>query len=576
MKTVGLIVLLAAAAVNAEAQLRTQVVVAGLSQLVAFVQDPVVPAVFYAVEQSGVVRVVQNGTVLPTPFLDLRGAIAAGGEQGLLGLAFAPDVASGRVFVNFTNTAGDTVVARFRRTPENPLVVNPTSRFDLRWPGGEPWIDQPFDNHNGGHLAFGPDGFLYIGLGDGGSGNDPGNRAQDPNTLLGKMLRIDVNVNDVHPIGYVVPADNPFADGVPIGALPEIWDFGLRNPWRFSFDDPRLGGTGALFIGDVGQGAREEIDYEPAGSGGRNFGWAIIEGNLSTGLNRPRAFDPLTPPLLDYPRTFGASVTGGYVYRGTALGSAYVGRYFFADYISRRVFSVGWQPVGGGAVVVDALEHTSELAPLGPISSFAVDHGGELYLVIHSGTVLKIVSQAAIPPSAPSNLSAQTNGRTVALNWTAGAGAAQYRLEVGSRPGAANLVQFDTASAATSLTATAIPDGLYYVRVRSLNQSGSSSPSNEVVVAVGCAGPPAPPTSLTQSVSGATVTLTWSASGDLSGIVVDVGSAPGESNLASFVLPSSVRSLSGAVPGGLYYARVRAVNACGVSASSNEVAVAIP
>ena len=186
-------------------------------------------------------------------------------------------------------TAGDTVVARFRRSA-NPLIADPVSRFDLRWGGaGSPrFIDQPFANHNGGHLAFGPDGFLYIGLGDGGSGNDPDHRAQNPAELLGKMLRIDVNVPEADPTGYRVPSGNPFV-GV-AGTRPEIWSFGLRNPWRYTFDDPARGGTGALLIGDVGQNRWEEIDYEPPARGGRNYGWRNREGAHDNQTSRPPAF----------------------------------------------------------------------------------------------------------------------------------------------------------------------------------------------------------------------------------------------------------------------------------------------
>src|SRR5262245_339499 len=180
----------------ADAQLRAQTFAGNLPQLVAAVADPQRPGVLYAVQQNGLIQTVQGTTVLPTPFLDLRLATAADGERGLLGMAFAPDAGSGRFFVNFTNTNGDTVVARFRRSSSNPLVADPASRFDLRWPNGSRVISQPFANHNGGNLIFGPDGYLYVGLGDGGSGNDPFNNAQNPNSLLGKMLRIDVNVPD--------------------------------------------------------------------------------------------------------------------------------------------------------------------------------------------------------------------------------------------------------------------------------------------------------------------------------------------------------------------------------------------
>jgi glucose/arabinose dehydrogenase len=346
-----------------------------------------------------VIRTVQNGVVLPTPFLDLRAAVLAGGERGLLGLAFAPDATSARFFVNFTNTKGDTVIARFRRSG-NRFVADPGSRFDLRWPTGDRFIAQPFANHNGGQLAFGPDGYLYIGLGDGGSGNDPQNNAQNPLALLGKMLRIDVAVQDDDPTGYRVPADNPFAlvpRWASIQALSEIWDFGLRNPWRYSFDDPALGGTGALFIGDVGQDTREEVNYEPRGRGGRNYGWRIREGTIATpGVgSTTAAFTPLVEPLIDYSRSLGATVIGGFVYRGRALGSQYYGRYFFADFISGRIWSIAWQPNPdtGRAAVTDFVEHTSEIGNLGAISSFAVDLDGELYVVTYGagGRVVRLV-----------------------------------------------------------------------------------------------------------------------------------------------------------------------------------------
>jgi glucose/arabinose dehydrogenase len=256
--------LVCGSAVNVQAQLSAPVFASGFTFPVAFVQDPTDDAVQFVVEQGGRIRVVRNGTVLPPDFLNLASVIAFGGEQGLLGLAFAPDYAtSGRFFVNFTNTDGNTVVSRFRRSTD-PLVADPTSRFDLRWGGvgAAAVIVQPFGNHNGGNLVFGPDGFLYIGLGDGGSGDDPGNRAQNPSELLGKMLRIDVNVADDDPVGYRVPSDNPFAGGGgPVAARAEIWSFGLRNPWRYSFDDPARGGTGALIVGDVGQNQWEEVDY---------------------------------------------------------------------------------------------------------------------------------------------------------------------------------------------------------------------------------------------------------------------------------------------------------------------------
>jgi glucose/arabinose dehydrogenase len=380
------VVLASAIVADLQAQLRTRVYSSGFSTPIAFVQDPDDRTTQFVVQQDGRIRVVRSGSPAPTDFINLSGTIVSGGEQGLLGLVFPPDAAtSRRFFVNFTNRAGDTVVARLRRSTD-PLVADASSRFDLRWgAAGTVFIGQPFANHNGGHLAFGPDGFLYIGLGDGGSGNDPGHRAQNPATLLGKMLRIDVNVPDSHPAGYQVPADNPFVRGGPPGVLPEIWSFGLRNPWRYTFDDPSRGGTGALVIGDVGQNQFEEIDYEPANRGGRNYGWRNREGAHDNVTSSPVAFGPLAEPIHEYTHSVGQSVTGGSVYRGGVLPAEFRGRYFFADFITGRVWSLGLALDGTGeARTVNVTEHTSELSntgSLGNISSFGVDADGELYLV---------------------------------------------------------------------------------------------------------------------------------------------------------------------------------------------------
>lgn len=386
--------------ITAEAQLRVLPVASGFTQPLAVVQDPTDRSVQFVVEQRGRIRAVRNGTIQVPDFLDLQASISSGGERGLLGLAFAPDyAASGRFFVNFTNPAGHTVIARFRRA--SALTADSASRFDLRWNGvsGPPLIEQPFANHNGGHLVFGPDGFLYIGLGDGGSGNDPEHRAQDRGALLGKMLRVDVNVPDSHPIGYVIPEGNPFAAG---GARPEVWSFGLRNPWRYSFDDVTRGGTGALVIGDVGQNAWEEIDYEPAGRGGRNYGWRNREGAHDNVTSRPPAFTPLVDPIHEYNRNSGASITGGYVYRGSALGAAFRGRYFFADFISSRLWSLALSVnAAGEASALDLREHTAEVggtAVLSGVSSFGQDADGELYLVSYGrGVILKLLGVPGTP-----------------------------------------------------------------------------------------------------------------------------------------------------------------------------------
>jgi glucose/arabinose dehydrogenase len=396
--------LLLLAAGPAAAQLQGQVYASGFQSPVAFVQDPTDRTVQFVVQQAGRIRVVRNGTIVATDFLNLAGVVSCCGERGLLGLAFAPDYASsGRFYVNFTNSSGDTVVARFVRSSVSTLA-DPSSRFDLQLEGTRRFIDQPFSNHNGGHLVFGPDDYLYIGLGDGGSGNDPDHRAQNPNELLGKMLRIDVNVSDADAFGYTIPADNPFpgADGV----RDEIWAFGLRNPWRYSFDDVARGGTGALVIADVGQSSREEINYEPRGAAGRNYGWRNREGTRVNVTSRP-LFSSATDPIFEYGRDDGISVTGGFVYRGARLGAAYRGRYFFADY-SGRVWSLALTIDGTGeARASDRREHTTELgggSVLGLVSSFGVDADGELYVVNHSAGRIVRISAPLIAPPVPSGL----------------------------------------------------------------------------------------------------------------------------------------------------------------------------
>ena len=398
---IAAVIMTVATAAAADAQIRTEVVASGLVTPLAWVVDPLDPGTFFAVEQRGVIRRVHEGVVADELFLDLRGVVSSGGERGLLGLAFPPDAAdSRRFFVNFTDANGDTVVARYRRLDESPGRADPGSRVDLVWPDGRRVIDQPFSNHNGGHLAFGPDGYLYIGMGDGGSGGDPMHLAQNPRSLLGKMLRIDVNVPDEDRRGYRVPEDNPFVDGSPVEALGEIWAFGLRNPWRFSFDDWTRGGTAALVIADVGQNSREEVNWEPRGSGGRNYGWRLREGRDTHDTRRPAAYLPLVPPIHEYSHGDGQSITGGFVYRGAALDPMFHGRYFFADFSRGRVWTIGLAlDEQQEATAADLLELTDMLGgsdELGLISSFGVDAAGELYIVSYSrGAILKLV------PSSP-------------------------------------------------------------------------------------------------------------------------------------------------------------------------------
>jgi len=391
--------------------------VGGLAAPVGMVQDPSDPAVQFVVQQGGQIRVIRNGVLQGTSFLNLSSSISSGGERGLLGLAFPTDYArTGRFYVNFTRSGdGATVVARFLRSAANPLVADANSRFDLLWPAQPDMatdngcaafasapqraICQPFSNHNGGKLAFGPDGYLYIGMGDGGSGGDPQNQAQRPGTLLGKILRIDVDVPDGDPRGYRIPADNPFLGATPFAAaaLDEIWDFGVRNPWRFTFDPTWLGGAGAMLIGDVGQNAFEEIDYEPARAGGRNYGWRIKEGLHDFSPTTAAAFTPLVDPIVEYDNAFGVSgsrsVTGGYVYRGSALGAAFRGRYFYADEVSGKIASVRLtvDPVTRLATASDFRDHTAEFASSGNITSIDIDSNGEIYVVMYGGEIRRLL-----------------------------------------------------------------------------------------------------------------------------------------------------------------------------------------
>jgi glucose/arabinose dehydrogenase len=330
----------------------------------------------FIVEQVGRIRVVKDGVVLPTPFLDIRSLVTTGGsEQGLLSVAFHPQFKTNGVFiVDYTRSSktpadvGDTVIARYRATPSADVAVRSSEETLLV-------INQPQSNHNGGLVKFGPDGLLYIGMGDGGAGGDAGaghapeGNGQSLTTLLGKLLRIEVG-----PTGpYTVPAGNP---NLGAGALREIWADGLRNPWRFSFDRA----TGDLYIGDVGQNAYEEIDYQPAGAtGGANYGWPVWEGNHSYRLGPTRT--PDTKPVAEYSHAAGqCSVTGGYVYRGTKI-PALSGFYVFGDYCAGRL----WTLVRfGGAWRLSVLRETSL-----SIASFGEDEAGELYIVDRGGSVYR-------------------------------------------------------------------------------------------------------------------------------------------------------------------------------------------
>ena len=335
----------------------------------------------FVVEQPGRIRIVSGGEVLDTPFLNLTGVVEYTGEKGLLGMAFHPDYAvNGYFYVNYTCRPAGTLLTRVSRftVSDNPNAADAaTEQIVIEF-------EQPYNNHNGGMLGFGPmDGYLYIGAGDGGSGNDPDNNAQNLHSMLGKILRIDVDAGTP----YAVPPDNPYEDN--FFAYPEIWAYGLRNPWRFSFDR----GTGDLYIADVGQAQREEINYQPAfSSGGENYGWRVFEG---TRCNTPtvtttdcNGLSSATPPVYEYTHADGFAVTGGYVYRGAALPSLQ-GIYFYADFSTARVWSI---VVSGGSAGSQE-EWTARLDPDGTLltslASFGEDENGELYLVSLGGKLLR-------------------------------------------------------------------------------------------------------------------------------------------------------------------------------------------
>ena len=315
----------------------------------------------FVIEKLGHIRIIENGQLIESPFLNVEDRVNdSSNEMGLLGLAFHPNYAqNGYFFVNYTGSGGDTFISRFQVSGD-PNIANPSSELNLLR------VSQPFPNHNGGGLAFGPDGYLYAGLGDGGSAGDPFGNGQKTDTLLGKILRLDVDSAEP----YAIPADNPFGN--------EIWHYGLRNPWRISFD--KL--TGDLYIGDVGQNTYEEIDYLPVGSpGGTNFGWDYreglhdYEGNVPTGL---------TEPVVEYSHAEGGcSVTGGYVYRG--FMPEWNGIYLYGDYCTGYIWGLlksdsGWQ--------------SQLLFQSGTrITSFGQDEAGEVYLVSDDGGVYKLVRQ---------------------------------------------------------------------------------------------------------------------------------------------------------------------------------------
>ena len=344
-----------------------------LEKVVAGLEEPLYATAppgdtrLFVVEQPGRIRIVRAGGLLPAPFLDLTREVSFGGERGLLGLAFHPDYRrNGQFFVNYTDRSGDTRIERFTVGADPDRADRGSRKLILA-------VDQPYANHNGGHLLFGPDGMLYIGLGDGGGAGDPHGNGQDPGTLLGKLLRIDVDHGDP----YAIPANNPFRRRA--GARPEIWAMGLRNPWRYAFDPA----GSRLYIADVGQNRWEEIHVADMRRGGLNFGWNRMEGDHCFPLGRPCDSAGLERPVVEYDHSQGCSITGGFVYRGRRL-PALAGHYFYADYCQGWVRSFRME----GGSVVDHREW--RLGDAGPVLSFGTDAAGELYLCSGRGEVFRL------------------------------------------------------------------------------------------------------------------------------------------------------------------------------------------
>jgi len=325
----------------------------------------------FALEQTGNILVIEDGQILPDPFLEisdlLPDAVFQGGysEQGLLGLAFPPDYQqTGLFYISYTDVNGHSILARYTVSTEDPNLANPDSALEVLK------VEQPFPDHNGGNINFGPDGYLYMGFGDGGNVNEPNTRSLDSNLLLGKMIRIDVSTQP-----YTIPSDNPFINDS--AYRPEIWSMGLRNPWRFSFDRA----TGDLYIGEVGQWEWEEIDFQPVGVGGQNYGWSAYEGRHIYLPDAPEPL-PVTMPIHEYSHTEGCSVTGGYVYRGSNLPELQ-GYYFFGDYCGGQIWAA--YRTESGTWFATLFMDTEYI-----ISSFGEDAFGELYLVDYKGTIYRL------------------------------------------------------------------------------------------------------------------------------------------------------------------------------------------
>ena len=404
----------------------------------------------FIVEKRGVIEILQlDGTTNPTPFLDIQSIVLTPGgnydERGLLGLAFHPDyINNGYFYVNYIDNSGNTQISRFSVSTSDPSIADPDSEFQILE------VEQPYANHNGGCLRFGPEGYLYIGLGDGGSAGDPENRSQNLQTLLGKMLRIDID-NTEGSTNYAIPSNNPFV-GDP-NALDEIWSYGLRNPWRFSFDSE----TDELWIGDVGQGSIEEIDRAAAGVSGQNYGWRCYEGNQEYNTSGcPMEFD-LTFPVAEYSHSGGnCSITGGYVYRGEIYEN-FLGIYFYADFCSGEIGTI------------DQSNNQINHGPYnGSWVSFGEDKNKELYIIDNFGSIYKIegnilsttdfnINTVSIYPNpASNNLNVKSSNNSFIKN-----------ISIYDLKGSIALTKNITSLTETNISINSLQSGIYMVKVTS-------------------------------------------------------------------------------------------------------------
>ena len=346
--------------------LELETVETGLGQILDIAAPRGDTRVFLA-EKEGLILIHEAGELFAEPFLNIRELVGAAGlEQGLLGLAFHPAYPSnGRFFVHYSDNAGDTVIAEYRVSGDADVADADSARILFE-------LEQPAGNHNGGQLAFGPDGYLYVALGDGGGANDQFGHGQRADTLLGTLLRLDVDSAEP----YAIPPDNPFAAGE--GGAPEVWAWGLRNPWRFSFDGD------LIYIADVGQADLEEIDVAPADAAGLNYGWSVLEGDACFAADTcdPASFQA---PALTYDHGEGCSVTGGYVYRGGLIPEIQ-GHYFYADWCAQWVRSFRY----ADGTVTDEQDWSGDFGPIGQIVTFGQDGFGELYVSVMEGTVYRL------------------------------------------------------------------------------------------------------------------------------------------------------------------------------------------